>query len=48
MLIYRRDALKIEVRSHIPADDAYFKMISEGWSAGLREAFQKIPDPVWS
>ncbi|MEQ8247629.1 MAG: peptidase [Alphaproteobacteria bacterium] len=47
MLIYRRDALKVEVRSHIPVDDPYFESVSEGWSAGLRDSFQKIPNPTW-
>ncbi len=47
MLIYRRDALKVETRWHIPADDPYYKVASEGWSAGLQEAFERIPDPVW-
>lgn len=47
LVVYRRDAKRIETRRTIAADDPYFRMISEGWSAGLREAFQKIPNPQW-
>jgi putative proteasome-type protease len=47
LVVYRRDAKQIETRRTIAADDPYFHMISEGWSAGLREAFQKIPNPQW-
>jgi putative proteasome-type protease len=47
LLIYKRDGLKVDTRMTISADDPYYKLISQGWSGGLREAFDKVPDPDW-
>jgi putative proteasome-type protease len=48
LLVYRRDALKIELRRRITEDDAYFHMIQERWSAALRDAYLTIPRPDWA
>src|ERR1700730_11041287 len=45
LLVYRRDALKIELRRRITEDDAYFNMIQDRWSAALRDAYRTIPRP---
>jgi putative proteasome-type protease len=47
LAVYRRDALKIELRRRITEDDAYFRMIQERWSAALRDAYRAIPQPDW-
>lgn len=47
LLIYRRDALKIAQRRRISADDPYFRIIAEGWSAALRAAYRELPNPPW-
>jgi putative proteasome-type protease len=48
LLVYRRDALKAELRRRITEDDPYFQMIRERWSEALREAYRAIPRPDWS
>ncbi len=47
LLVYRRDALAIELRRRITEDDEYFRMIRERWSEALREAYRAIPRPDW-
>lgn len=47
LLVYRRDALRIERRRRITEDDPYFRMISEGWSEALRAAYRAMPRPDW-
>jgi putative proteasome-type protease len=48
LLVYRRDALKVELRRRITEDDEYFRMIRERWSAALRDAYRTIPRPNWT
>jgi putative proteasome-type protease len=45
LAIVRRDALKISMHQSIGPDDAYFKMIRDGWGESLRNAFHALPDP---
>ena len=47
LLVYRRDALAVELRRRITEDDEYFRMIRERWSEALREAYRAIPRPNW-
>ncbi|MES1156223.1 MAG: proteasome-type protease [Alphaproteobacteria bacterium] len=47
LLIYRRDALEVTARRRINDDDAYFRVIREGWSAALRDAYRTMPKPPW-
>ena len=47
LLVYRRDALKVELRRRITEDDEYFRMIRERWSQALRDAYRAIPRPPW-
>ena len=47
LMVYRRDALEIELRRRITETDDYFKMLRERWSAALREAYRTIPRPGW-
>jgi putative proteasome-type protease len=47
LLVYRRDALKIELRRRITENDEYFRMVRERWSAALRDAYRTIPRPGW-
>jgi putative proteasome-type protease len=48
LLVYRRDALAVELRRRITEDDEYFRMIRERWSEALREAYRAIPRPNWA
>jgi len=48
LTVYRRDALKAELKRRITEDDKYFQMIRERWSEALREAYRAIPRPDWS
>ncbi len=45
LAILRRDALAISLHRSIGADDAYFKVIRDGWGESLRNAFHALPDP---
>jgi len=47
LMVYRRDALRAEIRRRITDDDPYFRMIREGWSEALRDAYRAIPRPDW-
>jgi putative proteasome-type protease len=48
LLVYKRGALKPELKRRITEDDAYFHMIRERWSEALREAYQAIPQPPYT
>jgi putative proteasome-type protease len=48
LLVYRRNALKVELRRRITEDDEYFRLIRERWSAALRDAYRTIPRPDWT
>src|SRR5688572_7879961 len=45
LAIVRRDALQVSLHRNIGADDSYFKVIRDGWSESLRNAFHALPDP---
>jgi len=45
LAIVRRDSLGITLHRSIGSEDAYFKVIREGWSESLRTAFHALPDP---
>jgi putative proteasome-type protease len=47
LMVYRRDEMKAEVKRRIGEDDPYFKMIREGWSKALRDAYRAFPRPDW-
>ena len=47
LLIYRTDALKVELRRTIDEDDKYFREIRQGWSTSLRNALVSLPDVPW-
>jgi len=47
LLVYRRDAFRVELRRRIAEDDEYFRLIRERWSEALREALRSIPAPAW-
>lgn len=47
LLIYRRDALKVELLRRIEHDDPYFSDLSRRWSEALKSAFANLPDYQW-
>ncbi|MGB3500153.1 MAG: proteasome-type protease [Mesorhizobium sp.] len=44
MLFYEKDSLKVSFQKRISGDDPYYRMISEGWSDALKQAFNNLPD----
>jgi putative proteasome-type protease len=46
LAIVRRDGLAITQHRNIVAEDAYFRVIRDGWGESLRNAFHALPDPV--
>jgi len=47
LMVYRRDEFKAEIRRRITEADPYFRMIHEGWSEALRQAYLAMPRPDW-
>ena len=48
LLVYKRDALRTDIRRRIHEDDPYFRHVREYWSSALREAYQRLPRPEWA
>ncbi len=48
LLVYRKDALAVDIRRRIGEDDPYFRELREQWSTALREAYLAIPRPDWA
>lgn len=48
LLVYRRDALRVELRRRITETDDYFRMVRQRWSEALRDAYRTIPQPEWA
>jgi putative proteasome-type protease len=48
LMVYRRDAYRVELRRRITEEDEYFAMIRQRWSQALREAYRAIPRPTWA
>ncbi len=47
LLVYRRNALCIDLRRRLTEEDPYFRMIRERWSEALRDAYRAMPRPSW-
>jgi putative proteasome-type protease len=47
LLVYRTDSFAVTLRRRITEEDAYFRLIREGWSAALRQAYLEMPRPDW-
>ena len=48
LLGYEKDRLRVTLRRRFAEGDAYFREISQFWSAGLRRVFADAPDVSWS
>ena len=48
LLVYKKDALAVDIRRRIGEDDPYFRELREQWSTALREAYLAIPRPDWA
>jgi len=44
LMVLERDRFEPLHRRRIPADDPYYRAVSTGWSAALRDAFHALPD----
>jgi putative proteasome-type protease len=40
---YEKDSLQVGVQRRIDRDDAYYRIISDGWSNALKNAFASLP-----
>ena len=47
LMIYEHDSLKVKVHQVMEDDDPYWNAVRKAWSDGLRDRFQKLPDPPW-
>jgi putative proteasome-type protease len=47
LLVYRRDSLRVGLRRRLTEEDGYFRLVRDGWSSALREAYQRLPRPGW-
>lgn len=48
LLGYEKDRLRVTLRRRFAEGDAYFREISQFWSAGLRRVFAEAPGVSWS
>jgi putative proteasome-type protease len=48
LIVYKTDALAIDIRRRIGEDDPYFNELRTQWSAALRDAYLAIPRPEWA
>jgi putative proteasome-type protease len=48
LLGYEKDRLRVTLRRRFAEGDAYFREISQFWSAGLRRVFAEVPGVSWS
>jgi putative proteasome-type protease len=48
MLICDRDSHKVKYHSVLRDDDPYWNSLRQSWSEGLRERFEKLPNPPWA
>lgn len=44
LLFYEAGSLRVGLRRRIGYDDPYYRVISEGWSTALKQAFKSLPD----
>lgn len=47
LVVFARDKVAIEVQQRVDENDPFFRMISERWSASLRNAYRALPLPPW-
>jgi putative proteasome-type protease len=47
LLVYRVDTQVVALRKRITEDEPYFRLVREGWSNSLREAYRGMPAPDW-
>jgi putative proteasome-type protease len=45
LLVYKRDALRIDLQRRIEESDEYYRMIRTRWSDALRSAYRDLPAP---
>jgi len=47
LMLYRKDSLHSDFHQRICENDAYYTQIRKGWSEGLKNVFQQLPNPDW-
>lgn len=44
LLFYEAGSLRVGLKRRISYDDPYYRVVSDGWSAALKQAFKSLPD----
>jgi len=47
LLVYERDSFTVTHNRRFCEGDAYFKQLSDEWSAGVRQVFRELPELLW-
>jgi putative proteasome-type protease len=47
LLVYERDSFALTHNRRFCEGDAYFKQLSDEWSAGVRQVFRELPELLW-
>jgi len=47
LMLYRKGSLHADFHQRITENDAYYTLIRKGWSEGLKNVFQQLPNPDW-
>jgi len=47
LMLYRKGSLHGDLHQRITENDAYYTQIRKGWSEGLKNVFQQLPNPDW-
>lgn len=47
LMLYRKDSFNLDCQQRIADNDPYFAEIKLGWASGLKDVFQKLPNPNW-
>jgi putative proteasome-type protease len=47
LLVYRKDTFKVATHQVVRDHDPYFEDLRAHWGKGIRELFQRLPDPPW-
>jgi len=47
IILYRKDSFHGDSHQRISENDAYYSLVRKGWSEGLKNVFQQLPNPDW-
>ena len=47
LLVYRENTLGVTLRKRLTEEEPYFRLVREGWSNSLRDAYRAMQTPDW-